>query len=84
MTSATPRREFIRCALESHRVRAVILEGPKGALTHVSLGCCEAPHIEYIGKNAVRTVANLADEDSLYRRGPDMPEECPQNVELQL
>lgn len=39
-------------------------------------------HIDYIEKNAPWTVANFADEDSLYLWGPDMPEEFPVNVEL--
>lgn len=40
-------------------------------------------HIDYIEKNADWTVANFADEDSLYLWGPDMPEEFPTNVEMQ-
>ena len=40
-------------------------------------------HIDYIEKDADWTVANFADEDSLYLWGPDMPEEFPENVELQ-
>ena len=40
-------------------------------------------HIDYIEKDATWTVANFADEDSLYLWGPDMPEEFPQNVEMQ-
>lgn len=33
-------------------------------------------------KNAPWTVANFADEDSLYLWGPDMPEQFPVNVEM--
>lgn len=40
-------------------------------------------HIDYIEKDADWTVANFADEDSLYLWGPDMPEEFPVNTELQ-
>lgn len=39
-------------------------------------------HIDYIEKNADWTVANFADEDSLYLWGPDIPEEFTENVEL--
>jgi catechol 2,3-dioxygenase-like lactoylglutathione lyase family enzyme len=39
-------------------------------------------HIDFIEKNADWTIANFADEDSLYLWGPDMPEEFPVNVEL--
>lgn len=39
-------------------------------------------HIDYIEKDADWTVANFADEDSLYLWGPDMPEEFPANVEM--
>lgn len=39
-------------------------------------------HIDYIEKGVDWTVANFADEDSLYLWGPDMPEEFPVNVEL--
>lgn len=42
---------------------------------------CSA-HIDYIEKDAVWTIANFADEDSLYLWGPDMPEEFPANVEV--
>lgn len=39
-------------------------------------------HIDYIEKDAVWTIANFADEDSLYLWGPDMPEEFPVNTEM--
>lgn len=39
-------------------------------------------HIDYIEKDAAWTVANFADEDSLYLWGPDLPEEFPVNTEL--
>lgn len=39
-------------------------------------------HIDFIEKDAQWTVANFADEDSLYLWGPDMPEEFPVNGEL--
>jgi catechol 2,3-dioxygenase-like lactoylglutathione lyase family enzyme len=39
-------------------------------------------HIDFIEKNADWTIANFADEDSLYLWGPDMPEEFPVNTEL--
>jgi catechol 2,3-dioxygenase-like lactoylglutathione lyase family enzyme len=42
---------------------------------------CSA-HIDYIEKDAVWTIANFADEDSLYMWGPDMPSDFPTNVEL--
>ena len=39
-------------------------------------------HIDYIEKDADWTIANFADEDSLYLWGPDLPEEFPVNAEL--
>lgn len=39
-------------------------------------------HIDFIEKDAGWTVANFADEDSLYLWGPDMPEEFPENTEM--
>jgi catechol 2,3-dioxygenase-like lactoylglutathione lyase family enzyme len=39
-------------------------------------------HIDYIEKNAPWTMANFADEDSLYLWGPDLPEEFPVNTEM--
>ena len=39
-------------------------------------------HIDYIEKDAEWTVANFADEDSLYLWGPDLPEEFAINTEL--
>ncbi len=42
---------------------------------------CSA-HIDYIEKDASWTIANFADEDSLYMWGPDMPSDFPVNVEL--